>query len=42
MRKVLVGGKKEKDELIEQVLEGIEIEPVAAEEMMDEKIETAE
>ncbi|MCX6713539.1 MAG: 50S ribosomal protein L19 [Candidatus Vogelbacteria bacterium] len=42
MRKVLVGGKKEKDELIEQVLEGIELEPVPAEDLMDEKIEVAE
>ncbi len=42
MRKVLVGGKKEKDELIEQVLEGIEIEPVPAEELIDEKIEGTE
>ena len=42
MRKVLVGGKKEKDELIEQVLEGIEIEPVPAEELIDETIEGTE
>lgn len=39
MRKI-VGGRREEDELVEQVTEGVELEPIAEEVMMEAPVET--
>lgn len=39
MRKIVVGRRKDEDELVEQVTEGVELEPIAEEVMMEAPVE---
>lgn len=41
MRKIVGGRREEEDELVEQVIEGVEVEPIAEEVMMDAPVEEA-
>lgn len=41
MRKIVGGRRKEEDELVEQVVEGVEVEPIAEEVMMEAPVEEA-
>lgn len=41
MRKIVGGRREEEDELVEQVIEGVEVEPIAEEVMMEAPVEEA-